>query len=98
LTREKAGHIATNTFNCPQNNNREGEQLLDKFSAALDVCYWDHDIRVIILRGTGEVSFGPGDISIIKTKLGQDPPLGWDAMYEIGNIVEKCTPFLNQST
>ncbi len=89
LTLEKVGHIATITFDCPQNNNRLGEQLLDEYSAALDNCHWDQEIRVILLRGAGEVSFGPGDLSIIQSKLGKDLPSGREIMYEIGNLIKK---------
>ncbi len=89
LTIEKANQIATITFDCPQNINRLGEQLVDEFDKALDDCHWDEDIRVIILKGNGTVSFGPGDISIIKSKIGKNLPSGRECMFEIGNMIKK---------
>jgi len=86
---EKDKYIATITFDCPENNNRVTEQQIDEFGAALDNAHWDNDVRVIILRGTGEISFGPGDIEIIKSKLAKNLVEGRKIMYEIANVIKK---------
>ncbi len=86
---EKEGHIATITLDCPQNINRLGEQLIDELSAALDNIHWDKEVRVAILRGTGDVSFGPGDLEIIKSKLAKNLPEGREVMYEISQMIKK---------
>ncbi|TGE37024.1 enoyl-CoA hydratase/isomerase family protein [Desulfosporosinus fructosivorans] len=86
---EKENQIATITFDSPENLNRLSEQVIDEFGAALDNAQWDHDIRAIILRGTGDISFGPGDIEIIKTKLAKNLALGREIMYEIANLIKK---------
>ena len=86
---EKDKHIATITFDCPENINRITEQQIDEFGAALDNAHWDKEIRVIILRGTGPVSFGPGDIEIIKSKLAKNLMEGREIMYEIANVIKK---------
>lgn len=86
---EKDGHIATITFDCPENKNRLGEQTIDEYTAALENCHWDQEIRVIILRGTGEWCFGPGDLPIIQAKLAKSLPDGRQVMYEIANMIKK---------
>lgn len=86
---EKEGHIAIITFDCPENKNRLGEQTIDEFTAALENCHWDKEIRVIILRGTGEWCFGPGDLPIIQSKLAKSLPDGREVMYEISNMIKK---------
>jgi len=86
---EKENHIATITFDCPQNMNRLGEQTIDEYTAALEDCHWDKDVRVIILRGTGDWCFGPGDLPIIQTKLAKSLPDGREVMYEIANMIKK---------
>ncbi len=89
VTAEKDGHIATITFDCQENMNRFSEQVIDEFGAALDAAHWDEEIRVIILRGNGPVSFGPGDLDIIKTKLAKNLPAARQVMFEIANLIKK---------
>ena len=89
VTIEKDGHIATITFDCPQNMNRFSEQVIDEFDSALDDAHWDPEIRVIILRGEGPVSFGPGDLDIIKTKLARNLTAAREVMFEIANLIKK---------
>jgi len=86
---EKDGNIAVITFDCPENLNRLTEQLIDEFTLALDTVHFDKDVRVIVMRGTGPVSFGPGDIEIIKTKLAKNLAEGREVMYEIANMIKK---------
>lgn len=87
VTVTKDGHVATITLDCPQNLNRFSEQLIDELGAALDQVHWDEDIRVAILRGEGPVSFGPGDLSIIATKLAKDLPTAREVMFEIAGLI-----------
>lgn len=89
VTTEKKGPVAVITFDSPENLNRLNEQLIDEYTAALDNAHWDKDVRVIILRGTGPVSFGPGDIEIIKSKLAKNLPEGREVMYEIANMIRR---------
>ena len=89
VTYAKDGHVATITFDSPENLNRFSEQVIDEFGAALDQAHWDDDVRVIILRGTGPISFGPGDLSIIKTKLAKNLAAAREVMYEISNLIKK---------
>jgi len=83
------GHVATITFDCPENLNRFSEQVIDEYGAALDQAHWDEEVRVVLLRGTGPVSFGPGDLSIIKTKLAKDLTAARTVMYEISALIKK---------
>ncbi len=88
LTIEKADHIATITLDCPQNNNKLCDQLVDELDNALNDCMWDQDVRVIIMKGNGDVSFGQGDITqIIPTIV--NLPAGRKAMFEIANLIKK---------
>jgi len=89
VTVEKDGHVATITLDCPQNMNRFSEQLIEELGAALDEVHWDDEIRVAILRGAGPVSFGPGDLDIIKTKLAKDLKSARQVMFEISNLIKK---------
>jgi enoyl-CoA hydratase/carnithine racemase len=89
VTLEKDGHVATITMDCPQNLNRFSEQVIDELGAALDAVHWDPEIRVAILRGTGPVSFGPGDLDIIKTKLAANLTAAREVMFEIAGLLKK---------
>ncbi|PKQ23252.1 MAG: hypothetical protein CVT65_09050 [Actinobacteria bacterium HGW-Actinobacteria-5] len=89
VTVEVDGHVATITLDSAENLNRLGEQLIDELGAALDQIHWDPEIRVAILRGEGPVSFGPGDLSIIATKLAKDLPTGRQVMFEIAGLIKK---------
>ncbi len=86
---EKDKQIAIITLDCPENINRLNEQLIDELGTALDDAQWDNDIRVIILRGSGDVSFGPGDIEIIKSKLASNLRDGRQVMNEIAKLIKK---------
>jgi len=85
----KDGHVATITFDCPENLNRFSEQVIDEYGAALDRAHWDEEVRVVLLRGSGPVSFGPGDLSIIRTKLARDLTAARTVMYEIAALIKK---------
>jgi enoyl-CoA hydratase/carnithine racemase len=89
VTYEKDAHVATITFDCPENLNRFSEQVIDEFGAALDRAHWDEDVRIILLRGTGPVSFGPGDLDIIKTKLAKNLTAAREVMFEISDLIKK---------
>ena len=54
---EKDNMIATITLDCPQNMNRVSEQLIDELTEALKQANWDSDVRVVVLRGSGEISW-----------------------------------------
>ena len=89
VTYEKDGHVATITFDCAENLNRFSEQVIDEYGAALDKAHWDEDVRVIILRGTGPISFGPGSLDIIKTKLAKNLTAAREVMFEISSLIKK---------
>jgi enoyl-CoA hydratase/carnithine racemase len=89
VTYEKENHIATITLDCPQNNNRINEQQIDELTQALDTANWDDEVRVVILRGTGDWSFGPGDITVIKEKLAKNLTEGRKIMHVISDMIKK---------
>lgn len=80
-------HIAVVSLDCPQNLNRFSEQLIDELSAAIDSLRVDRGIRVVILHGVGPVSFGPGDLSVLKSKFAVALPEGRQVMVEIGEMI-----------
>ncbi len=86
---EKKGTIANITLDCPENKNRINEQLIDELTQSLDKANWDDEIRVIILKGTGEWSFGPGDLSVINNKVAKNIKEGRKIMHVIGNMIKK---------
>ena len=86
---EAANGIATITLDCPQNMNRVTIQQIDELTQALEKANWDHEIRVIILRGAGEISFGPGDLEIIQTKLAKNLLEAREVMVEIADMLKK---------
>ncbi len=86
---EKNGFIATITLDCEENKNRITEQQIDELAQALDMANWDDEVRVIILKGTGEWSFGPGDITVIRGKLAKNLREGRKIMNIIGELMKK---------
>jgi len=85
---EKDNGIATITLDSPQNINRINEQLIDELTAALQQANWDKEVRAVVLRGTGPISFGPGDLEIIKAKLAKNLMEAREVMVEIGNMLK----------
>jgi len=88
LVTAKDGHILTITLDCPENWNRIGEQLIDELTTALQQAAWDPEVRVVVLTGTGQVTFGAGDLAIIKSKLAKNLVEARQVMTEIGNMVK----------
>lgn len=84
---DHTSHIATITLDCPENLNRFSEQLIDELSAAIDQLRVDREIRVVILHGVGPVSFGPGDLAVLKSKFAASLPEGRQVMTEIGEMI-----------
>ncbi len=80
-------HIAVVTLDCPENNNRLSEQTIDELRQAIDAIRVDRGIRVVILHGTGEICFGPGDLGTLKNRFAVSLPLGRQTMTEIGEMV-----------
>lgn len=86
---EKEGPIAIITFDCQEKSNCITEQQIDEFGAALDNVHWDKEVRVVILRGIGPISFGYGDMELIQRKLAGNLPEGRELMTEIANVIKK---------
>jgi enoyl-CoA hydratase len=54
------GPVATIAFNRPQARNALTSDMLQGLAAALDQCSAREDVRVVILRGAGELAFSAG--------------------------------------
>lgn len=80
-------HIATVTLDCAENLNRFSEQLIDELRQAFNQIRVDREIRVVILHGNGPVAFGPGDLSVLKSKFAVSLPDGRQVMTEIGELI-----------
>lgn len=69
----KQDRIGTVTFNRPAQLNALNRQSLDELSAVLDEASHDHEVRVLILTGSGEKAFIAGaDIN----EIAQQTPVG----------------------
>jgi len=60
LLMEKQGHICTLTLNRPESNNGLTLPLFARLDEALNTINKDKEIRVVILRGSGEKVFSTG--------------------------------------
>lgn len=81
-------HITTITLDCAENWNRISEQTIDELTAALQQAAWDQDVRAVVSTGTDPVSFGAGDLSVIRTKLAKNLVEARQVMAEIGAMVK----------
>lgn len=84
---DRDAHIATITLDCAENLNRFSEQLIDELRHAVDAVRVDRDVRVVILHGDGPVSFGPGDLAVLRSKFAVSLPAGRQVMVEIGELI-----------
>ncbi|MET7568457.1 enoyl-CoA hydratase/isomerase family protein [Streptomyces sp. NPDC005492] len=57
---EVTDHVATITLNRPQAMNSFNQRMLDDFSTIWDRVKTDDDVRVVVLRGSGERAFSTG--------------------------------------
>jgi enoyl-CoA hydratase/carnithine racemase len=57
---EVTDHVATLTLNRPQAMNSFNQRMLEEFSAIWDRVKTDDDVRVVVLRGSGERAFSTG--------------------------------------
>lgn len=87
LELDHASHIATVTLDCPDNLNRFSEQLIDELRQAFNTIRVDREIRAVILNGNGPVSFGPGDLAVLRSKFAVSLPEGRQVMTEIGELI-----------
>lgn len=86
VTTSTEGAVATITLDSPENLNRITEQQIDELGTALEEISWNDDVRVVILTGTGPVSFGPGSLPIITEKLSRDLVTARRVMGEIAKM------------
>lgn len=70
---EKSGHIAAIRFNRPQTFNAFSMSLGQELIEVLETCFYDDDVRAVILTGEGKAFCSGGDISVFKTSLDKDP-------------------------
>ena len=57
---EVTDHVATITLNRPEAMNGFNQRMLEEFTALWDTVKSDDDIRVVVLRGTGDRAFCTG--------------------------------------
>lgn len=70
---ERTESVVVVKFNRPQTFNAFSLALGQDLIEALETCYYDDDIRVVILTGVGKAFCSGGDISVFKTSLDNDP-------------------------
>ncbi|MDO4539741.1 MAG: enoyl-CoA hydratase/isomerase family protein [Syntrophomonadaceae bacterium] len=86
---EKQDHIAVITLCNAEDWNRVTEQSVDQLTAALEDIQYDKDIFVAVLHGEGPISFGPGSLDIIASKLAKNVTECREIMQEIGNMMRR---------
>ncbi|MCP4755723.1 MAG: enoyl-CoA hydratase [Proteobacteria bacterium] len=70
---EKKGNVATLSFNRPEKKNALSIDLLIKLYQTLEEYSKSDEVKAVIIRGEGDVSFSSGfDISSIPTKASQE--------------------------
>jgi enoyl-CoA hydratase/carnithine racemase len=88
VTWEKENGVATIKFVCPQNQNMMNEQWVDEYGTALKEATEDDSVRVIVLKGEGDVFIGTGDAMLmIFPVMMQSAAAGRKIMHSIGDIV-----------
>ncbi len=70
---ERSGSVATIKFNRPKLFNAYSVPLGMDLINALETCYYDDDVRAVILTGEGKAFCAGGDISVFKSYLDTDP-------------------------
>jgi enoyl-CoA hydratase/carnithine racemase len=86
---EKQNSIAIITLCNPVDWNRITEQSVDQLTTILEEVQFDKEIKVAILHGEGPISFGPGSLDIIKSKLAKNVLESREIMQEIGNMMRR---------
>ena len=89
---EREGHVGTLIIDNPEAGNAMTADMYGAVRAAVDELLSDHTLRVVVLRGSGDVAFGAGsDISEFATRrMGADAVVfdaaehdAWDAIGQI---------------
>jgi enoyl-CoA hydratase len=89
LLTEKQGHICTLYLNRPERNNGLNFEMFSRLHDAIDSANKDKEIRVIIIRGTGEKVFSTGIDLRDEVRKGRDPQSLHESINDFKNAIEK---------
>lgn len=73
LLYKKEDHIATITFNRPENLNALDEEIGQSFKSLLSDINKDKDVRVLILTGAGRAFSSGGNLNMLEERASKSP-------------------------
>jgi enoyl-CoA hydratase len=86
---EKQGHICTLSLNRPERNNGLNFEIFSRLYDAIDLANKDKEIRVIIIRGTGEKVFSAGIDLGDEVRKGRNPESLRESVKDFNSAIEK---------
>lgn len=92
---EKQGHICTLYLNRPQRNNGLNFELFSRLHDEIDSANKDREIRVIIIRGSGEKVFSTGIDLGDEVRKGKDPESLRNSVDDFKNAIEKTNVLIS---
>lgn len=66
---ETKDHVAYITLNHPAKRNPLNVETQIELHNAFDLCDYDNNVRVVILRGAGGNFCGGGDLNVMKARI-----------------------------
>jgi enoyl-CoA hydratase/carnithine racemase len=89
LLTEKQGHICTLYINRPERKNGLNFEIFSRLYDAIETANKDEEIRVIIIRGTGERVFSNGIDLGDEVRKGRNPESLRENIYDFNNAIER---------
>jgi enoyl-CoA hydratase len=89
LLTEKQGHICTLSLNRPERNNGLNFEIFSRLYDAINSANEDKEIRVIIIRGTGEKVFSTGIDLGDEVRKGRNPESLRESVKDFNIAIEK---------
>jgi enoyl-CoA hydratase/carnithine racemase len=91
---EKQGHICMLSLNRPERNNGLNLETFSRLYDAIDSINKDQQIRVIIIRGSGEKVFSTGIDLGDEVRKGRDPESLHESVEDFKNAIEKTNELI----
>lgn len=100
----KADHVATLTFNSPENGNALDFDMYEALNAKMKACEEDEDVRVVVITGAGKHFCAGGDIRQFKDRIANEVYLTMDELnyaaktaYAIRNFKKPTIAMVNHA-
>lgn len=91
---EKKEHICTLYLNRPERNNGLNLEMFSRLYDAVNLANKDKEIRVIIIRGTGEKVFSTGIDLGDEVRKGRDPGSLHESVDDFNKAIEKTNQLI----